>query len=135
MHILPELDAIITQWPDLAEAYFFRGEIYLSSKKFDEALADFNRAIELMPNELQFRSWQCNIYAYHLKRLDEALDGANYILERDPTYVAALMVRAAISFHIGNKQQAATDWEEVLKLCPNDPEARQIRKLIKKASS
>ncbi len=49
-----DLDKAIELKPTFAEAYLLRGELYMLSERHDLAVADFNAAIQLKPNDVAY---------------------------------------------------------------------------------
>ena len=47
---IEQMDALVQLFPRHASLYLVRGDMYQSRKQYDLALADFNHAIELEPN-------------------------------------------------------------------------------------
>jgi tetratricopeptide (TPR) repeat protein len=47
---LEQFNKVVTDHPDLAEAYYYRGLVYLNKGKVPEAKADFKKLLEMDPN-------------------------------------------------------------------------------------
>ena len=67
--------------PDYALAYNERGIAYFELGKFEQALLDRNRAIELSPNE-PAAYYNKAVTCEHLKRYDEAIEAYVRFIER-----------------------------------------------------
>ena len=130
--VIPELEAVITQAPDNADAYFVRGHAYETQMKplLAEAIRDYSHAIELSPERPVFYLFRSRAY-WIQGNLDTALKDIEYVLTCDPMHVDALILRGKIHYRQGNKHQAVMDWEEALKQSPNHLEAAEIREMMK----
>ncbi|MBN1312411.1 MAG: tetratricopeptide repeat protein [Anaerolineae bacterium] len=134
--VIPELDAIIAQEPDNADAYFLRGhayDTYRVAAELPEAIRDYTRAIELSPDRPVFHLFRSQAY---LKQgdLDAALQDIDHALARDPAHVDALVLRGRIYYRQEKKHQAMRDWQDALEQCPDRVKAVEIRQMMKTAS-
>jgi cytochrome c-type biogenesis protein CcmH/NrfG len=50
------LTQVITQNPNIAEVWYFRGQAYDSLKDYNRAVADFEAALRLDPNNAHYKS-------------------------------------------------------------------------------
>ena len=66
--------------PSLAEAYVNRGNAYASSKQFEKAIVDFDRAIELNPFLALAYKYRANAYS-RLGEIERAIRDHNRALE------------------------------------------------------
>jgi tetratricopeptide (TPR) repeat protein len=57
------------------EAYYIRGEAYLSKGQFDRAIADFNKALEINPKDALAYYKMAGAY-YKKKEYDKCLENA-----------------------------------------------------------
>jgi tetratricopeptide (TPR) repeat protein len=109
------LDEILRADPDDRLALLARGSVFLKMKHLQNALKDFNRAIEIDSNHSK---------AYHLRGLaremsgddDEALKDFNQAIDIDPNYGAAYYSRATLLTKMGQDELAAEDMKMVAHL-------------------
>ncbi len=112
--------AAIAVDPTCAEAYRERGLIHRRALRLDEALDDFNRAIELEPSaEIYYRRGvtyaKQRIFKLAVTDFDEAI-------ERDPNHAAAYLNRGLISMVAGMFEKAVADAERAIEIDPSiDP--------------
>ncbi len=79
-------------FPHSAAAFYGRGQSYLDTEKADEALADFNRAIELNPAYLPALQGRARIYMTR-KQYAEALADCDAALRSNPSATWAVQRR------------------------------------------
>ena len=98
-----------------AEKYFDNGKekIYLS--KFEEAISDFNMAIENNPEyvEAYFFRGNCKI---NLRDSEGAIEDYSKTIELMPDYTEAYYNRANANLYLGNKEAACKDWKKAIEL-------------------
>lgn len=73
--------------PELADAFFLRGLVYLNQENLKEALADFNRAIKLSPGYPGFYYFRADCLT-EMGRVDEAISDYSRVLALKPRLVA-----------------------------------------------
>jgi tetratricopeptide (TPR) repeat protein len=103
----------------LALIYSKRGFTYSSLKKYQQAIADFSRALELDPNYIYAftsRGWAY----YNLKEYQQAIINFNHALELDPNAAIAYHCRGWTYDALKNYQQAIVDFDRALELDPNN---------------
>jgi tetratricopeptide (TPR) repeat protein len=102
----------------LAPIYSRRGNTYLSFKDYQQAIADFDRALELDPNfafAYRNRGWAY----YWLKEYQRAFADFNHTLELDPNDPYAYYRRGWAYARLKDYQQAIADFDRALELEPN----------------
>jgi tetratricopeptide (TPR) repeat protein len=87
--------------------------------RYEEALDDLNRALELEPNNVHALWNRGEIYRL-LGRYDEALDDLNRALKLEPNNVHALDNRGVTYRMLGRYDEALDDLNRALKLEPNN---------------
>ncbi|MDX1987878.1 MAG: tetratricopeptide repeat protein [Candidatus Obscuribacter sp.] len=80
-------DKACAELPDLADAFFLRGCVYLNQDRLKEALADFNRAIKLTPVYPGFYYFRADCLT-EMGRIDEAIADYSKVLTFKPRLVA-----------------------------------------------
>ena len=105
-----------------------RGMAYFSESRYDEAIADFGRALELNP--------QCYKSAYFrgvtrsvTGEYGAGIDDFSRSLRINPYQFFALYRRAQCYWHIGDFPKALADCEESLKIDPSNREALGLKRL------
>jgi tetratricopeptide (TPR) repeat protein len=114
------LDELNRTATDDGASYYKRGTVYLKLKRFDPALANFNKAIELSPTEPAYYDAREAVLC-DLKQYDKALADADHVIAIYPRSDRAYISRGYV--HLKQKQDelALKDFEEALQLNPNDP--------------
>ncbi len=106
---------VIAKYPDNAEAYNSRGYYYLKDDKFDLALPDLNKSLELNPLDIDALNNRGSIYRQQQQpRL--ALADYNKALSVNPNYVLAISGRGNAYFSLGILDSALMDFNRALKL-------------------
>ena len=96
-----------------------RGKAYKMMVKCEEALADFNRAIELEPDIAWVITNRAEAYQMMGKH-EEALVDFNRAIELKPDYVWAITNRARAYQRMGKHEEALADFTHVIELMPDD---------------
>ncbi|XP_045777186.1 RNA polymerase II-associated protein 3-like isoform X1 [Maniola jurtina] len=107
-----------------------RGNNFVKQEKWDDAIACYNRAIELVKDDAIYYA---NRGLCHLKKesLHQAETDCTEALRLDPTYVKALQRRATAREKLGSLRAASHDLNEVIKLEPHNAAARRQLNAIK----
>jgi len=87
-----EMAEKLTSFPDFAEMYMLRGDGYRAKKKYQAALADYQRAVEMMPPLFKARNAMATLF-YSLEDYEQALLHYGKTLEICPLEPAALFGR------------------------------------------
>src|SRR6266566_690880 len=93
----------------LAPIYDKRGRAYSSLKNYQQAIVDFDRAVELDPNSsyvYRGRGW---VY-YDLKEYQQAIVDFNHALELDPNTSDVYRSRGWVYYELKDYQQAIVDF-------------------------
>jgi len=108
----PDIDR---QWQPIARGW--RGEIYRLMKRYEEALQDFNHAIELDPNY----AWAIAIRGMtyqSMKRYEEAFQDFNQAIDLDPKDAWAIALHGQTHRLMKRYEEALKDFNQVLELDP-----------------
>jgi protein O-mannosyl-transferase len=108
---------ILSKHPDVYTALNCRGSIYLEEHKFDNALADFNRALQINPHNDRAYANRGLLFA-KTGRHDAAVADFNVALELDPLNQAALLNRARIFALSGETEKAKRDFSTLIRMNP-----------------
>ena len=113
---LADLTRAIQLQPDLAEAFHYRGYVYLNVQKDDAAIADYNQAIKLDPgnsNALFGRGFDF----YRSGKYDQAIADYDQVLKFGPE-PRALLNRGSAYFRRGEFDLAISDYDARFRLEP-----------------
>ena len=126
----------ITLWTDVIKknpeafiGYNNRGGTYMGEKKYEEAIADLNKAIELRPGYAEALNNRGVIFSGK-KRNTEALNDLNKAIELRPDYPDALNNRGVILMDLSKYTEALNDFNKAIELRPGYAEAYYNRGLL-----
>jgi tetratricopeptide (TPR) repeat protein len=115
--------------PNLASALQQRATVYVSQKKFQEAIADYSEALKVKSNDPDI--FERRAYAeMQLKDYDKALHDYNEAIKLSPEEPKYYQVRALIHQTKNNFKAAMADVEKTLKLDPNNVDAQQRKRFL-----
>ena len=122
---------VISRYQTIAPAYINRGIILASLKRNDEALSDYNKAIELGPKFPKGYSNRGVLYK-DMKRYDDALKDYNKAIELQQDYPIPYNNRGVL-FKIENKfDEALNDYNKAIQLNPEYTDAFYNRAVVYK---
>jgi CHAT domain-containing protein len=126
------------------ESYHALGLLYLTEKKFDQAIEQFNKALKLKPNDEQFHSdlGAALLEKGKLLKLNGedgksfqafagSLEYLNRALELNQNLLEALFNRALVREYMGVPQAAAEDWQKYIEKDSQSPWAEEARQHLK----
>ena len=117
------------KFPDNPAVWSNRGNVRIGQYKLTEAIADFDRSIEIAP--LYPDAYLNRGIAYEGKRLwDKAIADYNRVLKITPQDPVALNNRGNAKAGQQNWQDALADYEQAADLAPNFPLARGNASLV-----
>jgi tetratricopeptide (TPR) repeat protein len=108
--------------PNKARPYNNRGNTYKNKGDLDQAISDYNKAIEINPNLADAYSNRGAVYQ-DKGNLDQALSDCNKAIKINPNYAEAYNNRGNIYQSKGNLDQALSDCNKAIKINPNCAEA------------
>jgi protein O-mannosyl-transferase len=111
-------NAVIGQFQNVPFAYNNRGVIFMNEKKFDKAIDDFSKAIQLNPNFIQAYQNRGIIYM-NQNKYDLALSDINKTLENNPKDFNALNNRGTIYLNEKRNEEALNDFSKAIEIAPN----------------
>ncbi len=114
---LDEAINVINPYLNYAKAYHFRGQIYAKQGNLNQAVSDYNKAIDINPDDpiQYFNRGQ----AYKWKhQLELALSDYSKAIELYPTYVSAYIYRAFIYDTKNEFDLAVADLEKAIEISP-----------------
>ncbi|MBW4585829.1 tetratricopeptide repeat protein [Aetokthonos hydrillicola Thurmond2011] len=114
---------IIKQFPENPAVWSNRGNSRVSQNKLQEALADYNRAIELAPNVTDPYLNRGTAFE-GLGKWEEAIADYNHVLELDPKDPMAYNNRGNAKGGLGKWADAIADYKKSTEIAPNFAFAR-----------
>ena len=114
------------------EYFFNRAQDKFELADYEEAILDYNKALELSPTEI------CLVYSMrgnakrNLGDLDGAISDQNKALDFDPLYADGYFNRGIAKFKKRDFDSAIEDYSQVLKINPKDSDAFFNRANVKK---
>ncbi|MDQ0776377.1 tetratricopeptide (TPR) repeat protein [Streptomyces aurantiacus] len=99
------------------KALQLRGDEHRLSGQFDQALADFERALELDQESPKALAGRGEVYRL-MNRYDHALADFTRAIELDPQYVWAIASRAYLHWRMGRHEVALADFTRAINLNP-----------------
>ena len=115
--------------PNLAAALQQRATIYVSQKKFQEAIADYSEAIKIKSDDPNI--YERRAYAeMQMKDYDKALQDYNLAIKLSPEQAKYYQVRALIYQNKGDFKAALADAEKTLKLDPDNTDAQSRKRFL-----
>ncbi len=112
---IKDLSEAIRLNPNLADAYYNRGLIYLDLGKYDEGLADFDEAIRLKPEFSKSYHGKGLIYL-QIGQLEKALDNFTISINMLPSYGRSYYYRSFVYNRLGNNKKALEDIKQASSL-------------------
>ena len=114
------------------EYFFNRAQDKFELADYEEAILDYNKALELSPTEI------CLVYSMrgnakrNLGDFDGAISDQNKALDFDPLYADAYFNRASAKYKMGDVNGAIEDYTEVIRINPKDSDTFFNRAKLKK---
>ncbi|MEQ9624300.1 tetratricopeptide repeat protein [Coleofasciculus chthonoplastes] len=96
----------------------WRGGTYLLMERYEDALDDYNQAIELDPHSIWAIAYRGLTYR-SLKRYQEALQDFDQAIALDPNYVWAIARRGRTYCEMERYEEALRDYDRAIALNPN----------------
>jgi tetratricopeptide (TPR) repeat protein len=122
-------DLMIAKKPE-SYAYFNRGVLKDDLGPKQEAIADYDKAIFLDPNDDR-AYYNRGIVKYKLDRKRAAMADFDKAISLNPNLAQAYLNRGSVKSDLGQKQEAIADYDKAISLNPNVPLAYYNRGLTK----
>jgi hypothetical protein len=113
-----DLDEAIKRHPDVTEAHFLRGRIYVRRGDYRRAISDFDQVIRLDPKDAEALNDRCWVRAI-LNRLRAALRDCNKALALQPTFADAFDSLAFVHLKMRKRRRAISFYDAALRGSPN----------------
>ena len=114
------------------EYFFNRAQDKFEVANYEEAILDYNKALELSPTEI------CLVYSMrgnakrNLSDFDGAIEDQNKALDFDPLYADGYFNRGIAKFQKGDFDGAIEDYAQVIEINPKDSDSFFNRANVKK---
>jgi len=109
--------------------YKHRGMAYFAQSDYEDAILDFNKALELDPKAYRVAYYR-GVVRSVLKQFSGAIDDYTMSLEISPYQAFCLFRRGQSYFHIGDYPQALSDCEAALAMEPGNDAIQKFRDLV-----
>jgi Mlc titration factor MtfA (ptsG expression regulator)/Tfp pilus assembly protein PilF len=120
-HEIEECSVAIHRHPDRIDSYLTRAGLYRDVGDYDNALADYTRALEqARPDDRAALHHQRGVTYLWAKRPAEAIVEFDEAIRLAPGFVSALCSRAAAHRALGEHRRALSDLNRALSLDPHD---------------
>lgn len=106
-----------------AEEMKEKANVFFKNEDYNQAITFYSQAIELNPYVAAYYGNRCLAYI-RIECFGYALQDANKALEVDNSYVKAYYRRASANMALGKFKLALKDFEAVVKVRPNDKDAK-----------
>ena len=113
--------------PKYVNAYNNRGLLYLSQRKFEEAIIEFNRALEIDCNYTDAYNNR-GFAEFEIGRVGAALDDFNSALRLNKDYVNAYNNRGLLRARVGDFENAVSDFTAAMMIDPLNPKYYEHRR-------
>lgn len=110
------LNKAIILKPDFAIAYTLRGHVYYELVRYEEAIADYTKAISLNPNSPDVYYSRAYILYYELKDYESAILDLTESIKLAPNYGDSYAMRGHIYKKLGKFEEALDDYTEACEL-------------------
>lgn len=122
---------VIEKYPDNYHGYAARALHLLSLKKSDEAMLDFNRALELKDDFHEGHYNRGIIYSNYRNEYAKAIPHYTRAIELKPENASYYVARATALSRIKKFDEAATDFSQAIRLEPTNARAYENRGVLK----
>lgn len=117
---------VIGQYQNIAFAYLNRGVVFKNENRNDEAISDFNKAIELQTGYADAYNNRGVVYMNE-KRNNEALSDYNKAITLKPGYAGAYYNRGVLFMNEKRNAEALSDFNKAIELKPGYADAYNNR--------
>jgi len=107
---------MIKRYPNDYYGYYGLGNARIAEKKYNEALNNYNKALDLKQNAKSFHAR--GVVNKYLKRVDHAIADYNMAIKLDPYLIEAYYNRAILYFELQNYNLSLSDYNMAIKFKP-----------------
>jgi tetratricopeptide (TPR) repeat protein len=105
------------------------GDAYAGVGMYQEAVAQFERALELSPNFVDIRTKLGHVLR-DMGRAEEAVEHYRKVKEEKPDYLPARLALGVTLFSLKRKEEAVQEWQECVSLAPSDRRANIYLRMV-----
>jgi tetratricopeptide (TPR) repeat protein len=127
---IADLESYVSSHPGNAAAHFRLGQVYHEARDRQAALEHFAEAVNLNPQDLNFRKMLADFQYVELGDLESAITNYVRILDQDPRNIENLTILGNISLSMGRFAEARTFFGTVARLEPWNGEVQKILEAI-----
>jgi tetratricopeptide (TPR) repeat protein len=109
---------VIDKYPTVAVAYNNRGGALMNEKRYEEALNDYNKAIELRPNYYDAYNNRGILHS-EIQKKQEALRDYNKAIEFGPNHPEVYSNRGLLFMEFNKYKEALSDFNKAIELQPD----------------
>jgi tetratricopeptide (TPR) repeat protein len=117
----------------IANAHASLGDLYREAGVSDEAVRQYQQALELRDNFHDIRLRLAQVLL-QLERSAEAADELRRVLEVNPRFSAARLDLGLALFKLGDREGAVREWDAVREQEPNNAQVRAYRSMMGKGA-
>jgi tetratricopeptide (TPR) repeat protein len=119
---LQQYELLKSQYPDDISILVTLGHLYIATARFSEAIGTFNTAILIHPDNFLMQDQDVD-QLISSGQLYEALDRLDQLFEQQPDKADLFMKRGDVLSLLGAADQAVTQYQEAIRICPDFLEA------------
>lgn len=105
------------------------GDAYMEISRFDEAVREYERALELSPSFVDIRTKLGNVLR-EMGRANDALAHYQQVKEEKPDFLPARLALGVTLFSLQRKEEAVAEWQECVSLAPADRRAAMYLRMV-----
>jgi cytochrome c-type biogenesis protein CcmH/NrfG len=129
------LEDFVKKEPGNVEAWIKYGNALMDTKRFNEAVGAYEKALAIDPKNVDVRVDMGTCYRNSGRPADAAKEYRK-ALEIDPRHLNAHMnLGVVLAYDLQDKAQAVKEFEKVLELDPNGPNSAKIRSIVQQLKS
>ena len=113
-----EASVFIKKYDDRSDGYFYRATALRHLEQYENAINDFDRAIELDPKNPKAYHHR-GITKYKLGKYEEAINDFDKTIELNPKSTRAYNNRAIAKGELGKHEEAIKDYDKAIELDPD----------------
>ena len=118
-----DIDLALKSRPGDAQALVLRAAIFAKEKKYDEAIKDLEELAKIAPKNPELML-QLGLFYAADKQSHKAIEKFNVALEADGKNETAYALRGSAYLNLGKHAEAIRDYEQAVKLKPDDSEVQ-----------
>jgi tetratricopeptide (TPR) repeat protein len=119
------LQNIVRSFPDFARAHSDLGTLYYQSGEKQKAIAHYERAATISPENADFQKHLADYYYVEMARAEDALKLYSKVLQARPTDVETLLTAGHILVSLQRFEEADAYYRKVLEIEPWNPAANE----------